>query len=62
MLLKSDLIKAIKTNSDAFRMGMSSRKDGKSINWQPFENNISHPDLSIYWEWGWLFQDKKMKS
>ncbi len=58
MLLKSELIKAIKTNSDAFRMGMSSRKDGKSISWQPFDD---HVELSIYWERGWLTQDKKMK-
>lgn len=57
MLLKSELIKAIKTNSDAFRMGMSSRKEGKSIHWQPFEN---HPEYSLYWERGWIIQDKRM--
>lgn len=59
MFLKSELPKVLKTKSDAFRLGMSSRKDSKSLSWLPFDEQSEEGSL---WIRGWKEQDLRMKS
>lgn len=52
MLLKSEIIETIKKDSDAFNLGMRAKRNGISIEMNPFKDTDKIM-FEIYWNLGW---------
>ncbi len=52
MLLKNEIIETIKKDSDAFNLGMRAKRNGISIEMNPFKDTDKIM-FEVYWNLGW---------